>query len=270
MADPRPPPPTTGGGGSGDDLQTSRHSTSSQKSTTTSVIIKPASMRTLFRFATTHDILLFAIGIFFSVVSSATMPAINVIFGDVVDAIAQPIDVAAIVNQSVRAMAILGVYGFVTFFLSFLCCGTAAGNIANAWRMEYLDRLLVQDMTFFDTSEPGSLTLMLSDSAMAIQSGLSEKFVQCLQGFFQFVFGFAIAFYFEPQLAAVLLACVPVLGLVTTAMFMWGAEDGIFGKEAYETASTIANEAMSNIRTVASLNAEPVVRTRLYCTRFVI
>jgi ABC-type multidrug transport system fused ATPase/permease subunit len=87
----------------------------------------------------------------------------------------------------------------------------------------------------------------------------SEKFAQGIQGLFQFMFGFAIAFYFEPRLSGVLLACVPVLGLVTTAMFMWGSEDGIFGKEAYESASTIANEAMSNIRTVASLNAEPVV-----------
>ena len=52
--------------------------------------------------------------------------------------------------------------------------------------------------------------------------------------------------------------------MVTTAMFMWGSEDGIFGKEAYETASTIANEAMSNIRTVASLNAEPVVRNSAF------
>lgn len=188
------------------------------------------------------------------------MPAINIIFGDVVDAIAAPIDVGPLVDKSVRAMAILAVYGFVTFFLSFLFAGYAAANIANAWRMQYLEKLLVQDMAFFDTAEPGSLTLMLSDSAMAVQAGLSEKLVQAVQGFFQFLFGFAIAFYFEPQLAAVLLACVPVLGLVTTAMFMWGSEDGIYGKEAYEVASTIANECMSNIRTVASLNAEPLVR----------
>lgn len=81
---------------------------------------------------------------------------------------------------------------------------------------------------------------MLSDSAMAIQSGLSEKFAQAIQGFFQFVFGFAIAFYFGPILALVLLSCVPILALITTAMFMWGSEDGIFGKEAYETASVSA------------------------------
>ena len=80
-----------------------------------------------------------------------------------------------------------------------------------------------------------------------------------VQGVFQFFFGFAIAFYFGPLLTLVLLACVPILGLLTTAMFMWGSEDGIFGKEAYEVASSVANEAIANIRTVASLNAEPTV-----------
>jgi ABC transporter transmembrane region len=154
-----------------DDLQTSRHSTTSSTATSGSKI-KPASFRTLFRFATNKDIATFAVGVFFCIISSATMPAINIVFGDVVDAIAEPINVEELVNTSVRAMAILGLYGFVTFFFSFLFCGYAAANIANAWRMQYLEKLLVQDMTFFDTSEPGSLTLMLSDSAMAIQGGL--------------------------------------------------------------------------------------------------
>ena len=94
-----------------DDLQVSTHSTSSKKSTSASSL-KPASFGSLFQFATSTDLMLFAIGIFFSIIASATMPAINVIFGDVVDAIAEPINVADLVNRSVRAMAILGVYGF--------------------------------------------------------------------------------------------------------------------------------------------------------------
>ena len=249
------------------DIATSLHSAASSGTQKSSASTKSAKQKTptasfsaLFQFADRKDIVIFCVGCFFAVISSATMPAINIVFGDIVDAIAEPVNVAELVNDGVRAMVVLGLYGFCTFFLSFWLCGTAAGNIANKWRMKYLEKLLVQDMTFFDTAEPGSLTLMLSDSAMTIQSGLSEKFAQAIQGFFQFVFGFAIAFYFGPLLSLVLLACVPFLGLITTAMFMWGSEDGIFGKEAYETASTIANEAMSNIRTVISLNAEPTVR----------
>lgn len=220
----------------------------------------PASFRSLFQFAQPRDLVLFGLGCFFCFASSATMPAINIVFGDVIDAIAQPLDVEKIVATGVRALSILAVYGFVTFFLSFWCCGQAAGNLANAWRMQYLEALLKQDMTFFDNAQPGSLTMGLSDSAMTLQAGLADKFAQMLQGVFQFMFGFAIAFWFGPKLAGVLLACVPLLGLVTTAMFTWGSEDGLFGKEAYESASTIANEAMTNIRTVMSLNAEPMVR----------
>lgn len=227
--------------------------------------IQPASFTSLFQFSTRHDILLFGCGLFSCVLSAATMPAINIIFGDIVDAIAEPINVSEFVNRSVRAMAILGVYGFVTFFFSFWFCGTAAAAVANAWRMQYLQHLLHQDMIFFDEAEPGSLTLLLSDAAMAIQAGLSDKLAQMIQGIFQFVFGFAIAFYFGPILTLVLLACVPVLGMITSAMFLWGSEDGLFGKEAYETASGIANEAISHIRTVASLNAEPTVCAIFTC-----
>ncbi|CAB9524672.1 Leptomycin B resistance protein pmd1 [Seminavis robusta] len=245
-----------------DELGNSRHSTSSSATAASKKKIPSATFKELFQFAETKDIVTFGFGIFFSIISSASMPAINVVFGDVINAIAEPINVKELVNTAVTAMSILGVYGFVTFYLSFWLCGTAAANIANGWRLQYLEHLLIQDMQFFDTAESGSLTLMLSDSAMAIQTGLSEKFAQGIQGFFQFVFGFGLAFYFGPIMTLVLLACVPVLGLVTTAMFMWGSEDGIFGKEAYESASTIANEAMSNVRTVASLNAEPMMSRR--------
>lgn len=224
--------------------------------------IQPAPISALFQFASPRDKASFGIGVFFAVCSAATMPAINIIFGDIIDAIAEPINVDVLVMKAVRAMLLLGTYGFVTFFLSFVFCGYAATNIANGFRTRYLESLLVQDMSFFDNAEPGSLTMMLSDSAMAIQSGISEKFVQAVQGLFQFVFGFAIAFTFGPMLSLILMACVPVLGLITTAMFMWGSEDGLYGKESYEKASEIANEAMSNIRTVVSLNAETTMSKR--------
>jgi len=229
---------------------------------------QPVPIRALFQFAETKDLIIFGLGIFFSFIASATMPAINIVFGDIVDSIANPIGVQELVNKSVRAMVIIGCYGFVTFFFSFYLCGYASTNIANGFRMKYLEAVLHQDMVFFDHAEPGSLTLMMSDSAMTIQSGLSEKFAQGIQGVCQFVFGFAIAFYFGPLLSLVLLGAVPVLALITTAMFMWGEEDGLFGKVAYEKAAEIANEAISNIRTVVSLNAEPKMSER-YSSRLV-
>ena len=71
------------------------------------------------------------------------------------------------------------------------------------------DAVLRQDATFFDHAAPGSVSVMLEDAAIDIQEGLSDKFCAAVQGVCQLVAGFAVAFYFGPELSAVLCACVP-------------------------------------------------------------
>ena len=173
-----------------------------------------------------------------------------------IDAIAQPVEVKELVEDPVINMSILGIYGFTTFFLAFFAAGASAAKIANSYREEYLEAVLRQDGAFFDHNEPGAISLMLSDAAIDIQAGLADKWASAIQGIFQLVFGFGIAFYYGPLLSLVLLACMPLLIGVTTAMVTWGSEDGMYGKEAYNKAASIASETLSNVRTVFSLNAE--------------
>jgi hypothetical protein len=115
------------------DLDASKHSTGSQKSNKSKDAAKPslppASFSELFQFAETKDLIVLGMGVFFSVVSSATMPCINIIFGDLIDSIAAPINVEELVSRSVKAMALLGLYGFVTFFISFYLCGMAGSKV---------------------------------------------------------------------------------------------------------------------------------------------
>jgi len=84
---------------------------------------------------------------------------------------------------------------------------------------QYLDAVLRQDATFFDHAEPGSVSVMLEDAAVDIQEGLSDKFCAAVQGVFQLIAGFAVAFYFGWQLSLVLCACVPALIGVTYVRF---------------------------------------------------
>ena len=72
----------------------SGHSTTA--STQTSSKIQPVPFLTLFRFAAPKDIAFFGVGILFCIAAAATMPAINIIFGDVIDAIAEPINVQTV------------------------------------------------------------------------------------------------------------------------------------------------------------------------------
>jgi len=221
-----------------------------------------ASIGSLFRFATTFDFIIFFLGFIFSIICSATMPAICIAFGDVIDSIAKPINTTEVLRDSVIFMALIGVYGLVTFFFAFFFAGWAASRIANSFRVQFLDAVLRQDATFFDRASPGSISLVLSDGAFDIQNGLADKFAGAIQGFCQFVFGFGIAFYYNLLLPLILLGCVPLLGGLSWAMTTWGASDGIFGKEAYGRAASIASETLSNFRTIFSLNAEPAMSKR--------
>jgi hypothetical protein len=117
------------------ELDTSKHSTGSQKSNKSKDAaaakpsLPPASFSELFQFAETKDLIVFGFGVFFSVMSAATMPCINIVFGDLIDSIATPINVEELVSRSVKAMALLGLYGFGTFFISFYLCGIAASKV---------------------------------------------------------------------------------------------------------------------------------------------
>ena len=204
--------------------------------------LKPLSFAQLFKYATPGDIALFCIGIFGIIVASAVLPAINIVFGELTDSIAQPLNVKEQMTSAVINMLGLAGLGFLSFFVGFFFGPLAASRIANRWRLKYLESVLIQDMEYFDQAIPGAISLNFGDAAMDVQVGLADKFFQCLQGFFQLGFGFAVAFYFGWQLSLALLGCVPILGAVSFLLFKYGEEDGVFGKEAYTLAASVASE----------------------------
>jgi len=222
--------------------------------------ISPAPILALFKFASSVDIMIMTLGIFFCICCAATRPGISVAFGNITNAIADPTDnIREVMRTALLLSASVSVFGFVTYFLGFGLCGLAASRIANGFRAQYLDAVLRQDAAFFDFSDPGEISLAFSDCSFDIQNGLSDKFAAMLQGLFQFILGFGVAFYHGPRLALVLAAFTPLIAVGISFMVVWGSKDGIYGKRAYERASSTASEALLNFRTVLSLNAETTI-----------
>eukprot|EP00546_Thalassionema_frauenfeldii_P014009 CAMPEP_0178930166 /NCGR_PEP_ID=MMETSP0786-20121207/21060_1 /TAXON_ID=186022 /ORGANISM="Thalassionema frauenfeldii, Strain CCMP 1798" /LENGTH=1444 /DNA_ID=CAMNT_0020606615 /DNA_START=119 /DNA_END=4453 /DNA_ORIENTATION=+ len=216
-----------------------------------------ASLKELFYYADQWSMIAFFIGFLGCACAGAIYPAFNFLFGNVIDASAGTGgDVAAALAPTVHNMLALAGIGFATNLVAFYFTGWAASRVANGFRIEYLRAVLRQDATIFDHAEPGELALTLSDAALDIQTGFSDKFAQMLIGIFQLFFGFAFAFYFQWLFTLVLLAFVPILGIVSYALFQYGSMDGITGRKAYESAASIASETFSNVRTVMALNAE--------------
>jgi len=222
-----------------------------------------APITALFRFADTVSILALFIGFLGTMIAGAVLPGINFVFGDIIDAIASPVLSESMIDKAVYSMLALGGIGFISFFTGYFFCGWAATRIANGFRLEYLRAVLRQDAQHFDHAEPGAISLTLADAAFDIQNGLADKFAAMWQGVFQFLFGFSFAFYFGPMLSTILLSFVPALGIVTYLLTTYGSADGVFGRQAYEEAASIASETLSNMRTIMSLNAE-TIRSKRY------
>lgn len=224
--------------------------------------VKPLSFTQLFMVADSADMALFWVGTFSTLLAGASLPGINVVFGEVTDAIAAPTAVSDLVSKASTNMALLGAFSLVVFSVAYYTMGLFASRVANKWRMRFLEAVMRQDAAYFDDQEQGRISLMLSDGAFDIQAALGDKMAACFQGIFQLVAGFAVAFYFGPVLSAVVLAFTPFLVISTAYLAGAGSEDGGFGKEAYAQGNSIVTEAISHIRTVMALNAENSVSKR--------
>eukprot|EP00939_MAST-03C_sp_MAST-3C-sp1_P001093 g1093.t1 len=219
----------------------------------------------LFRYATESDMILFYVGFFFSAVSGAIMPMMNIVFGDMINAAGSPTseEISDAMNDAVIKLLFLAAAATVSFSASFICTMSAASRNVSRIRNEYMRAVMGQGMSWFDTNTPASVTQHLDDVATDVYFGTSAKLVEGIQGAVGFVAGFAVAFYFSWQMTVVLLGGVPLLGLATyLLMEAAGNEDAFKGKEAYQRAGSIASEVLSAIRTVAAMQGEVAAAKR--------
>ncbi|GJV54253.1 putative multidrug resistance protein [Tanacetum coccineum] len=142
-----------------------------------------------------------------------------------------------------------------------LCWARTAERQTSRMRLEYLKSVLKQDVGFFDTQESGSSTTYqvvstISADSNTIQITIGEKIPNCLaylsSFFFCHVFAFVLSW--KLTLAAIpfsIVFLVPALGFGKHMM-----DVGMAMGASYGTAGSIAEQAISSIRTVYSYVGE--------------
>ena len=66
-----------------------------------------------------------------------------------------------------------------------------------------------------DEAKAGELASYTAEKVNELQQGLSKKFAELVQAFFQMAGGFGVGFYFSWELSLVILATTPLLGFAT-------------------------------------------------------
>ncbi|XP_042060312.1 ABC transporter B family member 11-like isoform X1 [Salvia splendens] len=153
---------------------------------------------------------------------------------------------------------ILGIVALVAYSLRSYLFGVAGNKLIKRIREMCFEKLVSMEIEWFDMAKnsSGVISARLSTDAAMIRALVGDALAQIVQEIASLLVGFAIAFEACWQLALIVGAMMPLLGL-NTYVQMKSAKG--FIKEAKlmnERASQVANDAVGNMRTVASFCAQ--------------
>ncbi|EAS30718.3 multidrug resistance protein MDR [Coccidioides immitis RS] len=218
---------------------------------------------TLYRYATTNDIIILLVSAVASIAGGAALPLFTILFGQMAGTF-QRIILGTIsydeFNDTLSKYALYFVYlGIAEFVLIYTCTVGfiyTGEHIAQKIRERYLDAVLRQNIAFFDKLGAGEITTRITADTNLIQDGISEKVGLTLTALATFVTAFVIGFIKYWKLT--LICCSTVVAIVT---IMGGASRFIirFSKknvESYGEGGTVAEEVLSSIRNATAFGTQ--------------
>lgn len=160
------------------------------------------------------------------------------------------------INQSI--LFLLGLFfllGIATFFRSYLF--TVAGErVVASLRTSLFSSLVNQEVAFFDINKTGELTNRLASDTTVIQNAVTVNISMALRFALSGLGSIVILLFTSWQLTLVMLSIVPVVALCATIYGRRLRNISRDVQDALAQATAVAEESLSNIRTVRSFARE--------------
>ncbi|KAJ3017420.1 ATP-binding cassette, sub-B (MDR TAP), member 4 [Thoreauomyces humboldtii] len=241
------------------DVQVSAQQAQSSKDASGRGPQKPkVSLLKLWRFADSKDFNMIMVASGATIGSGLVYPLAIAVFAQLITPGKKEADssVVTLIGQTSGKMAILAAWAFVTTYLArSLWCLTAERQTKKI-SLLYLERLLNQDLAWFDTAKDKALTGRLTADIPFIKDGLGENMMQLGSAVAQFVCSLIIAFYHGWKISIIILALMPLLVgsgyLIVKCESVMVSRSGV----AFGEATAVADSALSGIRTVFSFSLQ--------------
>uniref|UniRef100_A0A8C3PMS2 Bile salt export pump n=1 Tax=Calidris pygmaea TaxID=425635 RepID=A0A8C3PMS2_9CHAR len=226
-------------------------------------------LETQFRFSSSMEILMMAVGSFCAVVHGAAQPAVLLVFGAMADTfIEYDIEMQELkdpnktcenntivwINEMTKFAAYYGGIGCAVLLLGYLqiCFWVmAAARQIQKIRKAYFRKVMRMDIGWFDCTSVGELNTRISDDVNKINEAIADQVAIFIQRITTFVCGFLLGFVSGWKLTLVIIAVSPLLGVGAAVAKLTGRE-----LKAYAKAGAVADEVLSSIRTVAAFGGE--------------
>ncbi len=171
------------------------------------------------------------------------------------DAVSQPNGrevLARTVEQMLGLFVLVGLFGFLRSWLFTL----AGERVVARLRRDLYDRIVAQEIGFFDAQRTGELLNRLSSDTNVIQNGVTVNISMALRFFVQALGSLAVLVWTSWKLTLVMLAVVPFVAIGAMLFARRVRSLSKTTQDALAGASEVADETLGNIRTVRSFARE--------------
>ncbi|EHK18687.1 uncharacterized protein TRIVIDRAFT_210053 [Trichoderma virens Gv29-8] len=215
------------------------------------------------------DISLLVTGAVSAAAAGVPFPLMGILFGQLVDdlntascdAKTPDADEASRIQSSIDSKVLeltyIGIASFVLIYIYIVSWSIFSRRLEARIRDRYFQALLQQDATFYDQRQAGELSSRLNADVQAVQSGTSEKVGICIACTSFFLTAYIVAFIKNWRLAAMLLSLIPAFFLMAGLGSAFTAKYTSAMSDAIGSASSIAQETLSNIAVVQAFGAGP-------------
>lgn len=157
---------------------------------------------------------------------------------------------------------IMAVIAFIVNTFQISSFHTLGQTVTTRLRKELYSHFLTRDMEFFDNprNSPGDLSSVLAKDCLAVNTIVSTSYGAILNGVGSFITGIVIAMIASWQIALVSLSVSPFIVLTGYIESKLMSPTNIDLKETNE--SKTFQEVSTNMRTVSSLNAQPILQSK--------
>ncbi|OWZ19483.1 ABC transporter [Phytophthora megakarya] len=216
------------------------------------------SLGELFSFADGKDRLLMIAGTIGAVVAGMAQPLQIVLIGDVLNSL-NPSDssasIADKVDDAVLNYVYVAVSAMIAGFLQVACWSTTASRQVKQIRCAYMNSIVTKEIGWFDVNEPMQLSTRIVEAAVMIHEGMGRKIGDGVHSFSMALSGVTIGLIKGWDMALILIALMPFVAFTAFLSMKVLTKATQTGIEAYGQAGAIAQESLSNARTVHTFNA---------------
>ncbi|XP_020207666.1 ABC transporter B family member 13 [Cajanus cajan] len=215
----------------------------------------------LFSAADTTDCVLMFLGSIGSFVHGAALPVFFILFGRMIDSLGHlsndPHKLSSRISEHALYLVYLGGVVLISAWMGVAFWMQTGERQTARLRLKYLQAVLKKDINFFDNeARDANIIFHISSDAILVQDAIGDKTGHAIRYLSQFIVGFAIGFTSVWQLTLLTLAVVPLIAIAGGAYTIIMSTLSEKGEAAYAEAGKVAEEVISQVRTVYSFVGE--------------